>query len=597
MAPKAILFLILLTFLAFHNSLSNGFVGDEVSFIVHNRFYAQPGHLRHLFDDKYLTRGEDVLFGNTIIFSSGSVAYRPVLSLTFFFERWLCSLAPFGYHAHNLFLHILNVISVYFVIMLLSHSQSAALFGTSLFAVHPTKAEVVSTVGYRADSLSCFFLLAAFLCFIRAERAMAVLSSRNCGGRGDLPRQSVPLLCVSLAMYFLALFTKESALVFPLLVGGYLYYMRTTADRLRRSRPFLMGIGLISCFYLYVYLCVFPNTTLSQMKIHARPLIHLQEVLQIFYFQCTEMLFPWKVKVVPGDYKLPLSSLSFVSVILGGAFYMLIMAMLIKMRKTKGPLPFFLFWFLAAFFPVSHSIPLVNPVAHRYLYVPSIGFFAALGLLIDRGIKRSPFSSGHPRLGLILKAGMVAVCLLKLNYLNTVWKNDDVLARALVKAYPEDKSGYQTMGILAFKRGNCQLSRWALEKSLALGADDPRVFCFLGYCRLDEPQVAEYYFRRAVRRYPYFHLPYKGLGEVMIRKGAFRQALIYFQKNLDLIQSPRVSDFGYLIFVHKILRQDQEAQRVYQQAEKILKAQEDLQKLQRLMLSSGRDVPEANIDD
>ncbi len=102
MSKKLIFFLSALTFLTFSNSLSNGFVGDDEVVIVRNAFYESWDNLPYLFRLEYLTDSRTFYSPDQKYFHSGSVAYRPVLSLTYFLDYWLWQLRPFGYHLHNL---------------------------------------------------------------------------------------------------------------------------------------------------------------------------------------------------------------------------------------------------------------------------------------------------------------------------------------------------------------------------------------------------------------------------------------------------------------------------------------------------------------
>src|SRR3990172_2877265 len=49
---------------------------------------------------------------------------RAVSNLSFFLNYFFCELNPFGYHAVNIFFHILNGILVYFVLSLIFSSAS-----------------------------------------------------------------------------------------------------------------------------------------------------------------------------------------------------------------------------------------------------------------------------------------------------------------------------------------------------------------------------------------------------------------------------------------------------------------------------------------
>ncbi|HOY08726.1 MAG TPA: hypothetical protein PLB05_01470 [Candidatus Omnitrophota bacterium] len=549
-----LLLLVTMTAAVFSPVLFHGFVGDDLAFIVYNRFYDSPSHIPHLWSEKYLTRGHDVLFGNTVNFTSGSVSYRPVLSATFFMDRWLWARRPFGYHLHNLILHVLNVLLVFMLIMKLSRDHRAALFGAALFAIHPVQAEAVSVAGYRADLLAGFFLLGAFVSFVSA------LEGKGQGHPG--------LWGLSWGLYTLAVFAKESALAFPVLLAGYFFILKRDQPE-GRSVPvcYYAGIAAATGFYLYMYFFVFPNTTFRQLKISPTWVMHLVRVLEIFYFNIQALFCPWAVKIVPGGYR-PWGA--------GSADWgLLTMVMLLyglfrsfRMSPAEG---FFIFWFFAAYFPVAHFIPLVNPAAHRYLYVPLAGLSAAVALWGEEMIKRIGVTKARPW-GMVAQVGLLLICVLKLGSLNAAWKNDLTLAKALIKAHPRHRAGYQSLGMIAFQNGDCPTAVQALQQSVLLGARDPRVLTFLGDCLKAEPDKAGFFFREAIKEYPRFHLPYKGMGEIMLRTGDLGQALWYARENMRLVQSPRPSDYDLLIAIYTARGEGEKAVEIARQKERLFPA-------------------------
>jgi len=194
---KAAALIVLTGALTFANTLFSGFIGDEEVFILDNTFYTSWSNAPSLFSEDYFPTGAKnrTIEGH---YFSGSVAYRPVLSLTYFIDYWLWQLKPFGYHLSNVIFHIANTLLVYCLLFKLSRSRGAALTAALFFCVHPIQSEAVSNIGYRADLLSTFFVLSSFLCFLKHDE-----------GQGR-PAFYFP---VSVLLYFLALFTKESSIV------------------------------------------------------------------------------------------------------------------------------------------------------------------------------------------------------------------------------------------------------------------------------------------------------------------------------------------------------------------------------------------------
>ena len=112
---QSVLIIILVSLITFSNALSNGFVGDDHLIVVNNTFYETWANFPKLFAPGYITDSDEA-FNSESLSHTGSVAYRPVLSATFFFDYWLWQRVAFGYHLHNVVVHVLNAILVYFIL-------------------------------------------------------------------------------------------------------------------------------------------------------------------------------------------------------------------------------------------------------------------------------------------------------------------------------------------------------------------------------------------------------------------------------------------------------------------------------------------------
>lgn len=85
---------LLVTSLTFFNVLFNGFVGDDEVVIVRNDFYKSLNNIGHLFDNEYIAHSEDYFVNQKAYFSSGEISYRPVVSLSFFWDYLIWRLNP-----------------------------------------------------------------------------------------------------------------------------------------------------------------------------------------------------------------------------------------------------------------------------------------------------------------------------------------------------------------------------------------------------------------------------------------------------------------------------------------------------------------------
>jgi len=119
-------------------------------------------------DYNYITANSMVIGNGKGIFTTSTMGYYHPLTIFSYRLEWLL----FGsdaaaFHAGNIALHAANCILFYYLAAALGAGIPGALLASLLFAVHPLRAEPVAWISGRKDLLSCFFLLAMLLAYIR----------------------------------------------------------------------------------------------------------------------------------------------------------------------------------------------------------------------------------------------------------------------------------------------------------------------------------------------------------------------------------------------------------------------------------------------
>lgn len=562
---QSVLIIILVSLITFGNSVSNGFVGDDDMLVVNNSFYDSWSNFPKLFNPSYITESDDV-FNKDTYSHTGSIAYRPVLSLSFFIDNWLWQRNPFGYHVHNLLLHILNSVLVYFVLFLILKDLPLALFTSILFAAHPFKSEAVCAIGYRADILASFFFLSAFLAHIGRDRA-----------RGAM-REIVVFL--SHAALLLAVFAKESAVVFVGLLMAYdlLVKKETVTGVLKHCYGRYAGYILVTLFYLYIYLYVFRNSTLDNARLlGGNVFTHVSSAVNIFVQYLTGFILPGTVKVLPPLYAPPLAGYAaWVGLIL----FIFLTYQVFRKEKTAV---FFIAWFLIALVPVANIIPLINPMAYRFLYLPSVGFLAVAAILLTKwGVALDKLlRAAGVRVGSALRWGIVVLCAITTLSLNMAWKSNLVMAAMMARDFPTSPIGYLHLGMEYFKIGAVDKAREALAKGFELGMNDPRGYYFMGLCYLHDWRRSGPYYEKSIRLFPRYALSYVGLGRIYVLDGHYAQAIPYLEKAVAL--SPSYTGYGYLIQAYLRSDRPDEALGVYRQAQGTLQKGSQLGSLEKFI--------------
>ncbi len=140
-----ILFIALLSYLP---ALNNGFVWDDDDYIKNN-LLIRSINLKEIFSTN--------LMGN----------YHPLTVLVYAIQYKFFEVSEKGYHAFNLFLHLLNVLLVFFAVFRLSNKSIVALVAALLFALHPMHVESVAWASELKDLLYTFFFLASYIFYMK----------------------------------------------------------------------------------------------------------------------------------------------------------------------------------------------------------------------------------------------------------------------------------------------------------------------------------------------------------------------------------------------------------------------------------------------
>ncbi len=185
-APAA-LALALLVVVSYFPALQGGFVWDDVIFaeepVIHS-----PGGLRSIW------------FAPADIKNEGH--YWPLVYSSFWLEHKLWGLRPAGYHAVNIFLHLLNCLLLWRLLLRLR--VPGAVLIAAVFAVRPLHVESVAWIIERKDVLSALFYLGAVLVWVRfveAPRAGSYLLAVVLFTAGLLSKSVVVTLPLALLLW------------------------------------------------------------------------------------------------------------------------------------------------------------------------------------------------------------------------------------------------------------------------------------------------------------------------------------------------------------------------------------------------------------
>jgi len=202
-----------LVFAVYSRSLNFQFILDDHNFTADPRIQ-NSGHIWDYFANYVWAQ-----------FTGGPPTfYRPVFLLWMRINFELSALSPWGWHLLSIAKHVLVSALLGMLVWKLLRDRLAALGAAILFALHPAQTESVSWVTV-PDPLMSAGLLGALLLYLRyADFISARPASEQKKSRkpraSSAPKTSPLWLIGSAGLYFAALLSKETAILFPAVIVG-----------------------------------------------------------------------------------------------------------------------------------------------------------------------------------------------------------------------------------------------------------------------------------------------------------------------------------------------------------------------------------------
>ncbi|MFT5169764.1 MAG: hypothetical protein ACI8Q2_000378 [Candidatus Omnitrophota bacterium] len=430
----AYLLLGLLTVGVYGSSLGNGFTWDDYMVLVDNTFVHSLDNLPKVFSREYLTSPSQLPNIDTGKAGSGEGSYRPVATLIHFFEYYAWELNPFFYHCVNLLLHVFNVCLVYGLLYRLFKHSGIAFVTAALFAVHPAHSEAVLGISFREDLLAANFSLLMFYWFL------------------DKPKR-----WLSLGAYFLALFSKEmTIMVLPLL---FIYKYFFTKDRFSMSDAFktFYGYALVSIFYLWIRFSVMaPHDDFQAFYPAATLWGNVLVNLKVLGMYFTWLFTGIGVRVTIADAAFAQVTFFSAYVVICLGVLLFVIRSITQSKEDRSLLVFACLWFGFILLPVLNIIPIYNPIASRYLYLPSIGFYLFIAVLGSRFLQLN-----SQKAYLFIYVVFLSVMTLARSY---VWQDEVSLRKEFYREYPHNVEIYRSLsGAYMREKNNDQEVLWLLK--------------------------------------------------------------------------------------------------------------------------------------
>lgn len=297
-------------------------------------------------------------FKTNVMYLSDSTAfyYRPILTISFILDALFFKDNFRGYHLTNLILHLVSIVLVYKLMLRLEVQRYVALFVTLIFALHPVLMQTIAWVPGRNDSLLLVFSISNFLYFLNYLRS---------GSLKDF--------LFFLFFAFLAVFVKETAILFLLILLVYLFLILDWKRYIKRSLPLFFAFMFI--FILWYFMAAsFSDKQGNYLSylFHTNWLSYFPKVIipgYLIYFG--KVIWPFNLSVFP-VLDLNNSNIKFGILFL---IFLFLSFFLFVSKKRRKIFVFGLIWFLVLLFPTLINLMPGEPciIFEHRLYLPFVG--------------------------------------------------------------------------------------------------------------------------------------------------------------------------------------------------------------------------------
>ncbi len=378
--------------------------------------------------------------------------YRPLLELLYRVQYRFFEFHAGAYHVFNVALHIFNSLLLLFLLKRIfyqfpelragkagengvcprgpfpgcSPGLIAAWLLAVIFLIHPVQSESVACVSGISNILLVFLCSSSFILYLRAA-----------SGRATGTLWPVMWYVLSACSYLLALFTKEQAVVFPLLL---LAYESTVPSREKKSRrsPYIF-IG--SLFLIMAAYFLFRKIVLGQM-IQAfwvydhEMFLRIKAIPRTLLIYMRILVFPWDLHYY--------RSLDILDPQKGAvALLLLCMAAVLFLGKKLPASLRSLYiwgclWFGITLAPMLNFLPLIHEYSfialfEHFLYWPMTGFFLSLFVVVFHVSQGRRWFSRTPSFRCLIPAVLILFLAVMTLGQNRYWRAEVPLFERAVK--------------------------------------------------------------------------------------------------------------------------------------------------------------------
>jgi len=526
--------ILLVTAITYAATIRFDFVYDDFPQIVYNPFLRAWHYAPQYFVSSVWKQMAPLTPGNY---------YRPLFLLLSRVNYAIFAGRALGWHLVAVLMHLLVTWLTYQLVRKMTGQFTTAWLAALIFGVHPIHHEVVAWVSGTTESLFAILFLLAFLAYLQSREGAKVL-----------------WLTVSCALYALALLSKETAIILPVLVFAHGWIEFSPAgneDRPRYGSRFRSAFGPAVLFLPIglLYLLV-RNRVLSGLGhsfSHVSAVSWLLTLPSILLFYVRNWFFPFRFSE---SYDLFYQSQPNFSQVILPAMILLALAAaiwMLRIRLGEKTVSLAVAWIVITLLPALDTF-VFRPdelVHDRYFYVPSIGAALLVALFVQRIAKTRLGLFGQPSHVVLTGVALAVILVFFAGRAASFWSGDYALYSRAHQIAPLNRTAMNNLGAELMSRQELDGAEKLLETGYQLDPLDSRFSYNLGrlYYRKGDFEKAESYVLQAARLDPSLADTYVILGQIRLRQHRQKEAQDSLRHAVDLnpYSAPFHTSYGIVL--------------------------------------------------
>lgn len=350
---------------------------------------------------------------------------RPLRVFSFYIDSFLWKGNPAGYHFTNILLNALAGCLVFLFLNMILENSIYSFIISLIFILHPIHTETVIWIKNRTEILFLIFFILSFLSY-----------KKN--------------LILSVAMFALCALSKETSVIFPVILTLYIYLF-DKEKKYTSVIPFY-----IIAFIRGAYGLIYAREIVGAGGIGSL-FSHINLILNTFGFYLGKLLFPVKLLV---DWQ-PQISFSLIPLLMF-LFFIIIMFL----PKIDKNIRFFLMLLFISILPYSNVIFIAGrPLGEQRMFLPSLAFAAIFFFLIVSVIKWKILKYAIFSALIIFYAGRT--------YLRAKeWQDPILLWKQAERFYPSSARIKHNLGGIYYEQGDYQQAKKYYLQALGTSVDE-----------------------------------------------------------------------------------------------------------------------------